>query len=82
VNLQAHVPIDLWKAIKDAYEAENYSHAFLESTMYLTTLLRERAEVDGDGVTLVGLALGGDSPRLRINTLQTDSERKGGLNFL
>jgi hypothetical protein len=31
--------------------------------------------VDGDGASLVGQALGGDSPRLRVNKFQTETEK-------
>ena len=42
---------------------------------YFSNVLREKTGVDGDGATLVGQALGGDSPRLRINKLQSETER-------
>jgi uncharacterized protein (TIGR02391 family) len=42
---------------------------------HLSDVLREKANVDADGANLVGQALGGDSPRLRINKLQTETER-------
>jgi len=42
---------------------------------YLTNVLRERSGIDGDGVSLVGQALGGKPPRLRVNKFQTESER-------
>jgi uncharacterized protein (TIGR02391 family) len=38
-------------------------------------VLREKSGLDGDGVPLVGQALGGEAPRLRINKLQTETER-------
>lgn len=75
MNLQTHIPERLWQAISAAYEAENYSHAILEATYFLSALLRERAGVDGDGAALVGQALGGDSPKLKLNALQSESEK-------
>jgi uncharacterized protein (TIGR02391 family) len=41
----------------------------------LATVLRERSGADGDGAQLVGQALGGDTPKLRVNGLQSESER-------
>ncbi|CAB3788351.1 hypothetical protein LMG28688_02671 [Paraburkholderia caffeinitolerans] len=75
MNLQTHIPEALWEAIRVAYEAENYSHAVLEATYFISSLLRERAGVDGDGSALIGQALGGESPKLRLNALQTESDR-------
>ncbi len=75
MNLQTHIPEALWDAIRVAYEAENYSHAVLEATYFISSLLRERAGVDGDGSALIGQALGGENPKLRLNSLQTESDR-------
>lgn len=81
MNLQTNVPEALWAAVASAYEAENYSHAILEATYFLSTVLRDRAGVDGDGAALVGQALGGDPPKLRLNPLQTESEKNVQKGF-
>jgi uncharacterized protein (TIGR02391 family) len=75
MNLQTHIRNSLWLAIQSTYEAGNYSHAILDAMHYFSNVLREKTGADGDGATLVGQALGGDSPRLRINKLQTETER-------
>lgn len=75
MNLQAVVPTSLWTAVAQAYEAKNYSHAILEATYCLSNILREKAGVDGDGAALVGAALGGENPKLKLNQLLTESER-------
>jgi len=75
LNLQTHISRELWVAIEGPYEAGNYAHAVLEAIHHLTNVLRERSGVDGDGAALVGQALGGDAPKLRVNPLQSESER-------
>lgn len=85
MNLRAEIKPELWNAISKQYESELYSNAILEAIHYLSNILRERANIDGDGVALVGQALGGDQPRLRINKFQTESEKneqKGLENIL
>ena len=81
MNLQTHLPEPLWAAVASAYEAENYSHAILEATYFLSTVLRDRAGVDGDGSALVGQALGGDPPKLKLNSLQTESDKNVQKGF-
>jgi len=81
MNLQTHLPEPMWAAVASAYEAENYSHAILEATYFLSTVLRDRAGVDGDGAALVGQALGGDPPRLKLNSLQTESDKNVQKGF-
>lgn len=75
MNLRAEIRPELWDAVSKPYEAGIYSNAILEAIHFLSNTLRERANVDGDGVSLVGQALGGDDPRLRINKFQTETER-------
>ena len=75
MNLQTAISGPLWDAISSSYEAGNYSHAVLEALHHLTTVLRDKSGVDGDGAALVGQALGGDMPKLRVNALQSESER-------
>lgn len=75
MNLQTHIRSNLWLAIQSTYENGNYSHSILDAMHYLSNVLRDKTGVDGDGAALVGQALGGDAPRLRINRLQTETER-------
>jgi uncharacterized protein (TIGR02391 family) len=75
MNLQTQVSSELWQAIASSYEVGNFTHAILDAMHQLTVVLRERSGVDGDGATLVGQALGGDSPKLRVNSFQSESEK-------
>ena len=75
MNLRTEIKLELWDAISKQYESGLYSNAVVESIHYLSNVIRERANVDGDGISLVGQALGGDSPRLRINKFQTETEK-------
>lgn len=75
MNVRGEVRSDLWEAISKHYESQIYSSAILEAIHLLSDTLRERANVDGDGMSLVGQALGGESPRLKINKFQTETER-------
>jgi uncharacterized protein (TIGR02391 family) len=81
MNLQTHIPSPLWGAVASAYESENFSHAILEATYFISNVLRERAGVDGDGATLVGQALGGEVPKLKLTPMQTESERNVQRGF-
>lgn len=75
MDLRNYIKPELWDAISDSYEAENFKHAILDAIHVISDLLREKSGVDGDGVALVGKALGGDPPLLRLNKLQTQSEK-------
>lgn len=64
---------------------DNYFHAVLEATKSVADKLRERSNSTLDGAPLVDFALGGNAPRLAINSLQTEtqrSEQAGLVNML
>ncbi|WP_373032393.1 TIGR02391 family protein [Sulfurovum sp.] len=52
-----------------------YTDAILAGTKYLTDMLREKSSSEGDGAQLVGQVLGGHTPKLPLNSLQTVSEK-------
>jgi uncharacterized protein (TIGR02391 family) len=61
--------------LKVSYQAGNFSHAVIDALHYLTDTIRQKSGIDADGVALVGQALGGDAPKLRINAFQTETEK-------
>ncbi len=75
MNLKSLIRQELWLAVSNTYETENYSHAILDAMHYMSEIIREKSGVDGDGQGLVGAAFGGQSPILRVNKLQTETER-------
>jgi uncharacterized protein (TIGR02391 family) len=75
MNLQTEIRPELWSAIADSYEKGQYSHAVIEAMHYLSQVLRDKTSFDGDGASLVGQALGGGAPRLRLTKLRTETER-------
>lgn len=65
----------LWDATKASYEAGNYTGAILDSTHWLTDLIRDKSGLDSDGNGLIGAAFGGQNPIVKVNSFQTESER-------
>lgn len=84
MNLEATIDNRLWAAVQATYEAGNYTGAILDAIYFLSDLLRNKSGLDSDGNSLVGAALGGSNPIIKINSLQTDSERdeQRGVEFL
>jgi uncharacterized protein (TIGR02391 family) len=75
MDLKGLIRPKLWSEISNSYVAENYKIAILDAFRCLTNVVREKSGLDGDGVPLVGQAFGGEEPKLRINKLQTISEK-------
>ena len=75
INIETALDNRLWKAIQSSCEKENYTGAILDSIHFLGDLIREKSGLEVDGVALVGQAFGGDSPKLKVGKLQTESGR-------
>lgn len=72
--LETQIDERLWRSVKKNYEGRNYSESILDSVYFLSNLLRDKTGLESDGVALVGQALGGNQPQIKINSLQTESE--------
>jgi uncharacterized protein (TIGR02391 family) len=74
MNLQTRLDPRVWTAVQTSYEARTYKGAVLDSIHFLTQLIRDESGLDGDGVGLVGSAFGGQTPKLKVTRLQTESD--------
>ena len=74
MNIQSRLPAELWESIRSNYEQRNFTASILDAFYYLSELLRNKSGAEGDGATLIGQALGGATPRIKLNKLQTESE--------
>ena len=72
MNLQTFLQIELWDAVRTNYERENFSGSILDASYFLSDLLRQKSGVDG--ATLVGQALGGSNPKIKIGKDQSETE--------
>ena len=75
MDLSDVVSEDIYSVIKNKYDNQLYSDAILDSFKYLTNIIREESKVGGDGAGLIGQAFGGQSPKIKINKMETTSER-------
>ena len=84
MKIESTLTPGLREAVRLNYEAANYTDAIRDATFYLRDLIRERVDLDLDGVKLAHQAFGGDSPKLKINKLETVSEKDAqeGLHLM
>jgi uncharacterized protein (TIGR02391 family) len=75
MNLETEISGELWQAVRRSYESEVWSNAILDSIHFLSDALRAKTGLQSDGTALVGQALGGKAPKLRLNRLETESEK-------
>ena len=75
MNIETSLSEPLRRAVQSAYERREYTAAILDAVYYLSEVIRERSGLDSDGVALVGQAFGGKPPRLKVNKLESESDR-------
>ncbi len=75
MTIRNEIDVELWEAIQKNYESENYTSSILDAIFKLTDTIRNKTGLEGDGVSLIGQAFGGDDPRIKLNKLQTNSEK-------
>jgi len=74
MDIRTELVESLWTAIQTTYESRNYTGAILDALYYLSNIIREKTGLQSDGLPLIGQAFGGNSPKLRVNPLQTESD--------
>ncbi len=81
MDLKKEISEDIWRAIQQKYEANLFADAILEAIKELTSIIREKAGIDGDGASLVGQAMGGQSPKIKLNKMESTSEANEQRGF-
>ena len=74
MNIQIELSEQLSKAVYANYEKANYTGAIIDSIFLLNEVLRDRTGCQSDGVPLVGEALGGSDPQLKLTPLRSESD--------
>jgi uncharacterized protein (TIGR02391 family) len=75
MKITSEISIELWEAIQRSYESGAWSNAILDAIYFVSDAIRAKTGLQSDGVSLVGQAFGGKSPKLRLNRLETESEQ-------
>jgi uncharacterized protein (TIGR02391 family) len=75
LNLSSEISERLWVAVRGTYEAGNYSSAILDAVNCLGDVVRDKSGLPSDGAQLVGAALSGPNPIIRVNSLHTQSDQ-------
>lgn len=75
MDLESRVDSRLWATIQSSYQNRDYRTAILDSIHFLSQLIRDKSGLESDGQALAGEALGGLNPKLRVNNLQTESDK-------
>ena len=65
MNLESRIDPRLWTAVRSNLETRHFTDAVLDAIRFLSDLIRERTDLETDGVVLINAAFGGKAPKLR-----------------
>ncbi|MEN5147929.1 TIGR02391 family protein [Pseudomonas orientalis] len=74
MNLETKITADLWISVRTNYDKQDFTGAILDAFHFLSDLIRKKSGAEGDGAALIGSALGGAAPKIKLNKLQSESE--------
>jgi len=80
-NLPSH---HLWDVVVDSYERGSYTTSIINLVQYVNEVVRERSELSYDNTKLMNNAFLGSNPHLKINNLETQTEKdtQEGVGYL
>ena len=76
------ISLSLRSVISRSWDNGDYSGAIREAFFYLSELIRDKGDCEGDGQQLITAAFGGVNPKIRINNLTSDSDRSEQEGFV
>ncbi len=85
MNISEILTEKLWNTIESDFNAEKYTNAIIEAMLYLSNILREKSGLEEDGVKLVNRCFSQKDPKIKINKLETATEKniqEGVANIL
>ena len=83
--LQNEISEKLWDTIQARYQNGDYTGTIRDAFVYLSNIIRDKSDLNGDGVDLINKAFSENNPKIKINRLETTSEKdeqKGIANIL
>lgn len=81
MNVDIILNDQLWSAIAENYQNGNYAGAITDAIFFLCRTIRDKSGLEHDGVALVGAALGGKDPPLKLTKMQTQSDKDEQAGF-
>ena len=75
MNIETAVSEYLWGEIKQNYEEGRFTDAIKDCIMHLSNVIREKSNVEGDGVQLIGDAFGGIAPKIQVTKLKSENDK-------
>jgi len=75
MDISKQLQEELWESIEKSYLAEDYTTAILNSIIYLQDIIREKSNLELDGVDLINQAFNEKNPKISVSKMETKSDK-------
>jgi len=75
MDISKQLQEELWENIKKSYLAEDYTTAILNSIAYLRDTIREKSNLELDGVDLINQAFNEKNPKISVSNMETKNDK-------
>lgn len=82
INYAINFDTKLYQSVSPEYDTGNYSSAIKTAILFLTEEIRDRTDLDLDGDSLVTKALSEKNPLIKINKLETETDKSEQIGYM
>jgi len=75
MDISKQLQEELWESIKKSYLSEDYTTAILNSIAYLRDTIREKSDLELDGVDLINQAFSDKHPKIVVSKMETKNDK-------
>ncbi len=75
MDISKQLQEELWESIKKSYLSEDYTTAILNAIAYLRDIIREKSNLESDGVDLINQAFSEKHPKISVSNMETRNDK-------
>jgi len=75
MDISKQLQEELWESIKKSYLSEDYTTAILNTIAYLRDIIREKSNLELDGVDLINQAFNDKNPKISVSNMETKNDK-------
>jgi len=81
VNIQEIFDKEYWNAIEGNFTSKKYTNSIIDAMLFISDTIREKTELEDDGVKLINNSFSKINPKIKISNLetQTDQDKQEGI---
>ena len=75
MNIEKMIEDELWESIESNFTSGKYTNAINDAMLFISNLIRDKADLEDDGVKLVNNAFSKNNPKIKVSKLENETEK-------